>query len=103
MLVDEIVALVRAAVTRLGLLDEHVEVVVGGGVMRGADEALLARLQDELHAVGAGLTLRRTSTPPVVGAALLALDAVAAPAAARERIRSELGAAVEQYEQREVA
>jgi N-acetylglucosamine kinase-like BadF-type ATPase len=103
MLVDELVALVRAAATRLGLLDERVEVVVGGGVMRGADEQLLARIQAELHEIGTGLRLRRTSAPPVIGAALLGLDAVGAAPEAHERIRTELGAAVERHEQKEVA
>jgi N-acetylglucosamine kinase-like BadF-type ATPase len=101
--VEEIVALARAAVTRLGLLDRNVEVLVGGGMMRAADDALLARIQDGLHDVGPGLTLRRTTAPPIVGAALLALDVVGASGDARERLRSELGAAVERYEQREVA
>jgi hypothetical protein len=101
--VEEIVALARAAVTRLGLLDRDVEVVVGGGMMRAADDALLARIQDGLHEVGPGLTLRRTTTPPIVGAALLALDVVGASAEARARLRSELAAAVERHEQKEVA
>jgi hypothetical protein len=90
-------------VTRLGLLDRGVEVVVGGGMMRAADDALLARIQDGLHEVGPGLTLRRTTTPPIVGAALLALDVVGASAEARARLRSELAAAVERHEQKEVA
>ena len=34
--------------TRLGLAGEHVEVVVGGGLMRGADARLLARDRDGL-------------------------------------------------------
>jgi N-acetylglucosamine kinase-like BadF-type ATPase len=101
--VDEIVALARAAVTRLGLLDRDVEIVVGGGMMRAADDALLARIQDGLHEVGPGLTLRRTTTPPIVGAALLALDVVGASDDARARLRSELAAAVAQHEQKEVA
>jgi N-acetylglucosamine kinase-like BadF-type ATPase len=102
-LVDEIVALSRGAVTRLGLAREQVEIVVGGGMMRAADDALLARIQEELHEVGPGLTLRRTTSPPIVGAALLGLDVVGASSEAQVRVRSELVAAVERYEQREVA
>jgi N-acetylglucosamine kinase-like BadF-type ATPase len=101
-LVEEIVALARAAVMRLGLLDEPVEVVVGGGMMRGADDALLARIQDALHEVGPRLTLRRTTSPPIVGAALLGLDVVGAPKEAQVRLRSELAAAVERHERKEV-
>ena len=97
-LVDEIVALVRATVSRLQLNGDEVEIVVGGGLMRGAEPDLLARIQTGLRAVGAGMTLRRTSLPPIVGAALLGLDAVGAPSEAQARVRAELAAAVERHE-----
>ena len=97
-LVDEIVALARATVTRLGLLNEAVEIVVGGGLMRGADSELLGRIDAGLRQVGADLRLRRTTLPPVVGAALLALDELGAGPDAQERVRSELTAAVERHE-----
>jgi len=97
-LVEEIVALARATVTRLGLLEEEVEIVVGGGMMRNADSELLGRIDTGLRRVGARLRLRRTSVPPVVGAALLGLDAVGAGAEAQERVRNELTAAVERHE-----
>jgi len=101
-LVDEIVALARASVTRLGLADEHVEVVVGGGVMRGADSELLGRIEAGLRRVGPQLVLRRTGAPPIVGAALLGLDAVGASADAQARVRRELSTAVERLEKLEV-
>jgi N-acetylglucosamine kinase-like BadF-type ATPase len=97
-LVDEIVALARATVARLGLGGEEVEIVVGGGLMRGAEPDLLARLETGLRAVGPGLSLRRTSLPPIVGAALLGLDAVGASPDAQARVRAELAAAVEGHE-----
>jgi N-acetylglucosamine kinase-like BadF-type ATPase len=97
-LVDEIVALARAAVTRLELATEEIEIVVGGGLMRRADSHLLGRIEQGLRAVGSHMVLRRTSLPPIVGAALLALDAVGAPVAAQIRVRSELAAAVEEHE-----
>jgi N-acetylglucosamine kinase-like BadF-type ATPase len=97
-LVDEIVALARATVTRLGLAREAVEIVVGGGLMRSADSELLGRIDTGLRRVGPNLRLRRTSLPPVVGAALLALDAVGAGPEAQERLRAELSAAVERHE-----
>ena len=102
-LVAEVVALARASVTRLGLQDEHVEVVVGGGLMRGADSEFLGRIETGLRRVGPRLVLRRTSAPPIVGAALLGLDAVGAGLEAQARLRAELGAAVERLERREVA
>jgi hypothetical protein len=97
-LVEEIVALTRATVTRLELASDAVEIVVGGGLMRGADSELLGRIDAGLRGVGPNLRLRRTSLPPVVGAALLALDEVGAGPEAQERVRSELTAAVERYE-----
>jgi N-acetylglucosamine kinase-like BadF-type ATPase len=102
-LVDEIVALARATVTRLGLLSEQVEIVVGGGLMRGADSELLGRIELGLRRVGPRLVLRRTTAPPIVGAALLGLDAVGADAGAQARLRKELSAAVERLERLEVA
>ena len=101
-LVDEIVALARASVTRLGLSEEQVEVVVGGGLMRGADTELLGRIEAGLRRVGPQLVLRRTSAPPIVGAALLGLDAVGAGPGAQARLRSELSAAVDRLEKQEV-
>jgi N-acetylglucosamine kinase-like BadF-type ATPase len=97
-LVDEIVALARATVTRLELVSESVEVVVGGGLMRAADLELLGRIDSGLRQIGPSLTLRRTSLPPVVGSALLALDAVGAGPEAQARVRAELTAAVERHE-----
>jgi len=101
-LADEVVAFARAAVNRLGLAQADVEVLVGGGLMRSADDRLLGRIERGLAAVGPGIALRRTSAPPIVGAALLGLDAVGASAAAQERLRAELCAAVERLETTEV-
>jgi N-acetylglucosamine kinase-like BadF-type ATPase len=102
-LVDELVALVRATVTRLGLQAEHVDVVVGGGLMRGADSELLGRIESALQRIGPRLVLRRTSAPPIVGAALLGLDAVGADVDAQARLRAELSAVVERYERKAAA
>ena len=87
---------------RLELVDEHVEVVVGGGLMRGADSELLGRIEAGLRRVGPQLVLRRTSAPPIVGAALLGLDAIGAGREAQARLRSQLSVAVERLEQLEV-
>jgi N-acetylglucosamine kinase-like BadF-type ATPase len=102
-LVDELVALVRATVTRLELQAEQVDVVVGGGLMRGADSELLGRIESGLRRIGPRLVLRRTSAPPIVGAALLGLDAIGADADAQARLRAELSAAVERHERRAAA
>ena len=102
-LADEVVALARAAFTRLGLGTTPVEVLVGGGLMRFADARLIARIEHGLHAVSPAIVLRRTSQPPIVGAALLGLDALRAGPAAQDRLRAELSAAVAKLETVEVS
>jgi N-acetylglucosamine kinase-like BadF-type ATPase len=92
-LVDEVVTMVRAAAARLDL--EETEVLVGGGLMRTASDDVLERMAAGL---GSGLTLRRTSAPPIVGAALLGLDELGAGADAQRRAREQLTAAVERLE-----
>ena len=99
-LVDEILALVRATVERLELESEQVDIVVGGGLMRAADAELLGRIEKGLRTIGADLILHRTTYPPIVGAALLGLDAVGAGPEAQLRAREELVAAVERVEQK---
>ncbi len=85
-LAAEVVALVRATAARLAL--SGMDVVLGGGVMRGATSRLL-------EAIGAGLDdldlkLVRTNAPPIVGAALLALDELDVTDDVRARARREI-------------
>jgi N-acetylglucosamine kinase-like BadF-type ATPase len=84
---EEAVALAMAAMRRLGVVDEPIDVVLGGGVLT-AGHALLMDEIDRLLLEQAPLA--RTTvvrTPPVVGAALLGLDRIGATAVARERLR----------------
>ena len=92
-LADEVVAFVRAAVTRLDLAGARPEVLLGGGMMRPAGPRMLARVDDGLQAVAAGLVARVVPDPPIVGAALLGLDDLGASPSAHERLRRELRAA----------
>lgn len=101
-LADEVVALARASFTRLRLGAEPVEVLLGGGLMRFADGRLIDRIERGLRAVSPAIVLRRTNEPPIVGAALLGLDALGADAAAQRRLRAELSAAVATLETLEV-
>jgi N-acetylglucosamine kinase-like BadF-type ATPase len=95
-LATEVVALVRVALARLGPVDETVEVVLGGGLMQARDPGLLGAIDAGLSELGISLATIVVDLPPVVGAALLALDALGAPATAYVRLRSELGAAAAQ-------
>jgi hypothetical protein len=71
--------------------------------MRGADSELLGRIESGLQRIGPHLVLRRTSMPPIVGAALLGLDAIGAGADAQARLRRELARAVERHERQAAA
>lgn len=101
-LAGEVVAFARVALERLGLEDEAVDVVLGGGLLRLEHVRLATGIGRRLAAVAPRAEIRLAADPPIVGAALLALDAAAtrgsngAPgrAAADARLRAELGAAV---------
>jgi N-acetylglucosamine kinase-like BadF-type ATPase len=91
----ELAGMGLAALRRLGLQDEEVEVVLGGGVVAARDPYLSARLA-EAFAPAPRAVLTIVEQPPVVGAAFHALgrlhqdpDTVRA---ARERLVAELGA-----------
>jgi N-acetylglucosamine kinase-like BadF-type ATPase len=87
----EIVALARAALERLDLDGEEVDVVLGGGLIRAGDERLLDAVQRGLAEIDPRATIRPTSLAPVVGAALLGLDELDAGPVAQRRLRAELG------------
>jgi hypothetical protein len=89
-LASEVVAFVRAAATRIGLLDSPVEVLLGGGMLRAGHPRLHQAIEDGLAAVASGLFARVVSEPPIVGAALLGLDELGAGLEAQARARREL-------------
>jgi N-acetylglucosamine kinase-like BadF-type ATPase len=93
-LADEVVALARAALTRLDLAQEALDVVLGGGLLQSGDARLLERIESGLRAVGPALSARPSASPPVVGSALLGLDELGASPEAKERARAELGPAL---------
>jgi N-acetylglucosamine kinase-like BadF-type ATPase len=92
-LASEIVAFARVALTRLDLLDRPVEVLLGGGLIRSGRGGLVPAVAGELAEVAPSAELRTVEVAPVVGAALLALDALGADEAARARLRDEMAAA----------
>jgi N-acetylglucosamine kinase-like BadF-type ATPase len=91
-LADEIAALVRVALVRLSLTDEPAEVLLGGGLIDATDGALVDAVARRTAELAPAAIVTSTSSPPIVGAALLGLDELGADVAARERLRSELGA-----------
>jgi N-acetylglucosamine kinase-like BadF-type ATPase len=87
-LADEVVAMVRATATRLDLAGEEVDVVLGGGVLQSRNDRLLGRIAGGVLEVGARMVVHVASHPPVVGAALIALDRVGAGHEAHSRLRA---------------
>lgn len=90
---EEIVALAGAAIDRLHLRDTALPVVLGGGVLAAASPAFLASIEEKLsrRSPRAHITLVRDR--PIVGAALLTLEAAGADPDATESARAALSAA----------
>ncbi len=93
-LADEVVTLAVAARARLGLSDDGGDVVLGGGILQAGNARLLGRIEQTLAERAPGATVVVTPSPPIVGSALLALDALGAEPEALELVQRELGAAV---------
>ncbi|WP_232664669.1 N-acetylglucosamine kinase [Pseudonocardia sp. TRM90224] len=88
LLADEIVAMARVAITRLELEGTDVPVVLGGGLLRAGWPLLSARVVAGLQAVAPLVRPRLVDEPPVVGAVLSVLDALAAPADVHAKLRA---------------
>jgi N-acetylglucosamine kinase-like BadF-type ATPase len=87
---DEIVLMATTAMRRLKMRDLDVEVVLGGGVFRSRDPQFFARIRDGLVAFAPKATVHRLTEPPIIGAALIGLDALRATKAARAKARASL-------------
>ena len=88
-LADEVVAMVTATTRRLGIVDEGVEVVLGGGLFDSEYAAFGGRVETGIRTVVPRARFRHLDAAPVLGAALLALDQVRAPGEAAVRLRRE--------------
>ena len=86
----EVVAFVRAAVNRLELADDEVEVVLGGGLLQSGNRRLLGEIEAGVREVGPRLSVQVARSRPIVGAVLTGLDRLGAGADAYARAREEL-------------
>jgi N-acetylglucosamine kinase-like BadF-type ATPase len=93
-LADEVVAFVRAACGRLGVGGSDPDVVLGGRVLRSVGADVIDAIRAGVVEVAPRARVVVSRSEPIVGAALLGLDAVRADEAARERARAELDRAV---------
>ncbi|KOX31786.1 ATPase [Saccharothrix sp. NRRL B-16348] len=87
-LVEEVVLLARVSLSRLALLAEPVDVVLGGGVLTGTGGVVVDAVAARLGVVAPAARVRVMDVPPVVGAALLGLDAVGSAPGAERRLRA---------------
>jgi N-acetylglucosamine kinase-like BadF-type ATPase len=88
---EEILAQHRVAATRLGLLAAPHTLVLGGGVLRARHPGLHELVVAGARAQAPQVEISVPTEPPVVGAALLALDTLAAPGVGRaveEKVRA---------------
>lgn len=88
-LVDEVVLMVRATLARLDVDTAPVEVVVGGGLFESR-HGFAHRVLEGVRGHAPAAALRPLEAPPVVGAALLGLDALAAGPEAEQTLRDAL-------------
>ncbi|MGW0467689.1 N-acetylglucosamine kinase [Streptomyces sp. NPDC003027] len=86
-LAEEVVALSSVALGRLGLLDEQAPVVLGGSVLAARHPELDDRIAELLAVKAPKAVLGVVTAPPVLGAALLALDACGDGPDAATRLR----------------
>jgi N-acetylglucosamine kinase-like BadF-type ATPase len=89
-LAEEVFLLARAAIDRLKLRDQSTDVVLGGGVLAARHPLLMEEVarRFETHTPRANLLV--VDDPPVVGAALLGLDALGASPDAETAARASL-------------
>jgi N-acetylglucosamine kinase-like BadF-type ATPase len=87
---DEAAVLVNTALRRLRLRRTDADVVLGGGVARARSPVFMRRLEQLVHACAPGARITVVDEPPVVGAALLALDRLAVADGAIDRVREAL-------------
>ena len=86
-LADEVCVMALAAVRRLGLEDQPLPVVLGGGLMAARDPLLTAEITRRFAEEAPLVSPRIVDIPPVAGAALLGLDHLGASPAAQARLR----------------
>jgi len=97
---EEIVAYATAALRRLGVLGQPCPVVLGGGVIAPRHESLLSAVDRLLADRAPGARAVVVTDPPLVGAALMAFDALGAGPDVLDRVRDSLrGAAPAPVEQ----
>ncbi|WP_067465000.1 N-acetylglucosamine kinase [Actinomadura macra] len=87
-LAEEVAILGSVALRRLDLLDSPADVVLGGGILRARRPLLMDAIAERYAGVAPHARLLVPEAPPLLGAALLGLDHLAAPPAAHATLRA---------------
>jgi len=87
---DEVVTMAAVAIRSLGMTELDSDVVLGGGIFRNELASFFERIDGGLARVAPQAQVSVLSAPPVIGAALLGLDLLGAPANAHRRTRTSL-------------
>ena len=93
-LADEVVAFAGAALRRLELTRADPDVVLGGRLLRSVSARVIEIIARGVSEVAPRARVGVSASEPIVGAALLGLDALGADELTRARARAELDAAV---------
>ena len=92
-LADEVIAFARAALQRLELTEADADVVLGGGILRSLAPGVIEAIAAGVGEVAPDARVRLAPSAPIVGAALLGLDALGADPDSKDRACDQLGAA----------
>jgi N-acetylglucosamine kinase-like BadF-type ATPase len=87
---DEVVSWVAAAIRRLRIARLDVPVVLGGSILAALPAPFVERIQDGVRRVAPTARCTVCREPPIVGAALVALDLAGADRAATRKARAQL-------------
>jgi N-acetylglucosamine kinase-like BadF-type ATPase len=93
-LAQEVFLMVRVTIERLGLQGQSTDIVLGGGVLAARQRDLIEKVSERIRDHAPAANVRIVDHLPVVGAALLGLDALGATPAAEPRIRNALMAKI---------
>lgn len=88
-LAAEVVVLVTSTLDRLALDTPDVDVVLGGGLLQAGNARLDRAIDAGLADLQPKVSVIRTASPPIVGAALLALDQLGHSRSAEETLRAQ--------------
>jgi N-acetylglucosamine kinase-like BadF-type ATPase len=94
LLTDEVVLMATAIIARLGTAGDPVEVVFGGGLFGSAYAGFATQVEAGIRTVAPQARFCRIEATPVLGAALLGLDAIGASSQAEDRLRAMASALV---------